>query len=146
MEKHPLKGNNKPIALQSLVGGPNKNMTRSGNSSSSSTGVTYQSVNKNKKVMCSHKHCHHSSQHSLSLFLSISLCLYLSIELSFYLLVKLDLSIKFNQWMLMQYRLKWEETIDLRPYAFHQIFRFTQQFYSSMNGNQLFLSFTSFSN
>lgn len=77
MEKYPLKGNNKSIALQSLVGGPNKNITRSGNSSGSITGVTYQSVNKNKKVMCSHNH---STQ--LSLSLPFSLCLYLSIDLS----------------------------------------------------------------
>lgn len=51
MEKKPLKGNNKSgIALQTLVGGPKKSIIGSGNSSSSGTGVTYQSVS--KKVTC----------------------------------------------------------------------------------------------
>lgn len=53
MEKRPLKGNSKSIALQSLVGSINKNSIGSGgNSGSSSAGVTYQSVS--KKVMFVH--------------------------------------------------------------------------------------------
>lgn len=67
MEKYPLKGNNKSIALQSLVGSPKKSTGASGNSSSSSTGVTYQSVNKNKKVMCPFFHLisiHHSHKNT----------------------------------------------------------------------------------
>lgn len=53
MEKRPLKGNSKSIALQSLVGSINKNSIGSGGSSgSSSAGVTYQSVS--KKVMFVH--------------------------------------------------------------------------------------------
>lgn len=50
MEKYPLKGSNKSIALHTLVGGGgNKNISNTG-SSSTGTGVTYQSVS--KKVMC----------------------------------------------------------------------------------------------
>lgn len=49
MEKKPLKGNNKSIALQSLVGGPNKNILGSSSGASSTVG-TYQSVS--KKVTC----------------------------------------------------------------------------------------------
>lgn len=53
MEKYPLKGNSKSIALQSLVGAPNKNILGSSGSGASSTvgiGGTYQSVS--KKVTC----------------------------------------------------------------------------------------------
>lgn len=57
MEKKPLKGNSKSIALQSLVGSLNKNsITGSGISGGSSAGVTYQSVS--KKVMCPFKPFH----------------------------------------------------------------------------------------
>lgn len=54
MEKYPLKGNSKSIALNTLVGGTNKsNVGSIGGSSGTSnngTDVTYQSVS--KKVMC----------------------------------------------------------------------------------------------
>lgn len=52
MEKSPLKGNSKSIALNSLVGGANKRNIGSSGSSIGSSGVTYQSVS--KKVMCIH--------------------------------------------------------------------------------------------
>lgn len=61
MEKYPLKGNNKSIALQSLVGGSNKHIIGSNDSSSSSTGgVTYQSVSKKVIFYALHYHFIHN--------------------------------------------------------------------------------------
>lgn len=59
MEKYPLKGNSKSIALNSFVGGSNKNIIGNigGSSGNNGTDVTYQSVS--KKVIFPSKLSHH---------------------------------------------------------------------------------------